>query len=66
MIIMLLLIPNIELKYAIMMRIIRMMMLILMKTVPHPVSRLEVCRYDDNQDEDVDFDEDNASPRIPT
>ena len=34
-----------------------------MKTVPHPVSRLEVCHYDDdNQDEDVDFDEDNASP----
>ena len=35
--------PYPDLKYAIMMMIIRIWMLILMMTVPHPVSRLEVC-----------------------
>ena len=35
--------PYPDLKYAIMMMIIRIWMLILMKTAPHPVSRLEVC-----------------------
>ena len=57
-----LLISYLDLKYDM------IMMLLLILTKPHPISRLEVCHYDDdNQDEDVvDFDKGSASPRIPT
>ena len=56
-----LLISYLDLKYDM------IMVLLLILTKPHPISRLEVCHYDDdNQDMDVDFDDDSASPRIPT
>ena len=57
-----LLISYLDLKYDM------IMVLLLIRTKPHtPYPDLKYAVYDDdNQDEDVDFDEDRASPRIPT